>query len=104
MVIYTSWGVYINSRSTSEARIAAIDSIIDVLLTTALDAAGNDGMQEYYLDSGQSKVTVKYRSSNQVAAAISELENLKQIYVNRLNGRMIRNIPEQNLRHGKRWL
>jgi hypothetical protein len=99
MVVYTTWGLYINSKTTARERIAAIEAIIDVLMTTALGAAGNEDITEYYLDSGQTKVTMKYRGSEQVIKAIQGFETLKQLYISRVNGRQIRQIPEQNFRY-----
>lgn len=99
MVVYNNWGLYVNSKTTATARVVAIEAIIDALMTTALNAAGNDDLTEYYLDSGQTKVTVKYRSSDQVLKAIQGFETLKNIYISRINGRQIRQIPEQNFRY-----
>jgi hypothetical protein len=102
MVEYSSAAIYVNSCTTDRARIVAIDAIIDQLMTTGLEAAANGDLSEYYMDSGQTKITCKYRNATEVLAAIQAFEGMKNVYIGRLNGRMVRMVPEQNFRNGRR--
>jgi len=102
MVEYSSSAIYVQSCTTTEAKIAAIDAVIDALFLASLSAAGNSDLTEYYLDTGQTKVTCKYRGVKEISNAIDAFESIRQRYVSRLNGRQVRHIPEQNLRYGRR--
>lgn len=101
MVEYSSGAVYVNSCTGLQARIAACDAIIDALFTTGMATAENGDLTEYYLDSGQTKVTAKYRNPAEVLAAIQLYEGMRNTYITRLNGRQVRQLPEQNFRHGR---
>lgn len=98
MVEYSSGAVYVNSCTTTQARIVAIEAIIDVLMTTGLESAANGDLTEFYLDSGQTKITAKYRNPLDVLNAIKMYEGLKNLYIGRLNSRVVRQLPEQNFR------
>lgn len=102
MVEYSSAAIYIDSCTTTQARIVAIEAIIDVLMTTGLAAAENGDLTEFYLDSGQTKITSKFRNPMEIMNAIKMYEALKSVYVGRLNGRMVHQLPEQNFRFRNR--
>lgn len=76
----------------------AVDAIIDALLLQAADTAGTSNYSEYYLDDGQTRISTKYRSVMDVQAGIFAFERLRQMYLNRLNGRMIRLVDGKNFR------
>ena len=90
MVVFDSAAIYIKTAKTHLDKIKKIDAIIDALENTALDAAANSDVTEYSLDDGQTKIKTMYRSSTEIIKAIQSYEQLKQMYVNRLNGRMVR--------------
>jgi peptidyl-tRNA hydrolase len=102
MVEYSSAAIYIDSQQSLVDKITAIDAVIDALMSTGLKAAETGDLSEYYLDSGQTKITAKYRNPNEILTAIKMYEGLKSLYVNRLNGRQVRQIPEQNFRFPNR--
>lgn len=102
MVIYDSAGVYINSVTDAKDKIVRIDAVINALLETAAKAAANDNITEYTLDSGQTKIKTMYRGAASVMASIKAFETLKQIYVNQVNGRVIRLVDSKNFVNG-RW-
>jgi hypothetical protein len=96
MVEYDSAEIYIQSKTTLREKIAAMDAIISALETTALKAAGTDNISEYQLDDGQTKIRTMYRGASAVFRAIQDFERLRQMYVNRLNGRMVRLVDGKN--------
>lgn len=100
MVVYDSAANYVNSCTTLEARIAAIDNIISSLLTTALTAVGKGDIAEYSLDDGQTKIKTMYRSADEITKSIEGFEKIKQAYINQLDvarhGRRTRLVDSKN--------
>lgn len=82
---------YLESKTSMAARIEALDALIDKMILSTAEAI--DGMapsiSEYQLDDGQVKIKTAYRSIDQVTDGIKALEQMKQMYVNRLRGRTI---------------
>lgn len=95
-VIYDSAGIYIASRSSNLQKVIAIDAIISKLEEMALISAGTINIDEYSLDDGQTKIRTKYRSGADIATSIMDFMRIREIYVNRLNGRQIRLIDGRN--------
>lgn len=86
---------YIQSKSSSAGKIAAIEALIDKMLLDTIDPEGNppdwidnSGVASYTMDDGQMKVSTQYRSIDQVVKGIKSLEQLLQMYINRHNGHM----------------
>ncbi len=79
---------YIASRTGLQARIAAIDIIIDnniiLMGQQTTSKAGGTGM--YELDDGQIRIKVTYRSVKEILAINTGLEQMQQMYIRRLNG------------------
>jgi hypothetical protein len=100
MVTYDSAEIYIESCTTVQAKIVALDAIIDALMLTAAKAAANDHITEYQLDDGQTKIRTMYNGAAAVFKSIHAYETLKQMYINKLNGRTIRLVDSKNLRGG----
>ncbi len=100
MVTYDTAQIYVQSKKSMEDKLAAVESIIDNLMLMAADTAGTSNYSEYYLDDGQTKISTKYRSVMDVQAGILAFERLRQMYLNRLNGRVMRLVDSKNLR---RW-
>lgn len=96
MVIYDSAYIYIENCKSLQEKIDAIDLIIESLFSAATKAAGKDGISEYQLNDGQTIIKTVYRSVNQIFSSISAFERLKQMYINKLNGRVIRLVDEKN--------
>jgi hypothetical protein len=99
MVYYDTCGLYIQSRTTLEAKIAGIDAIIDALELAALAAASGSNVSEYQLNDGQTIIKELFRGPQGIATAINNFEAIKQRYVNRLNGRVVRAVDGKNFRH-----
>ncbi len=103
-VIYDKASIFIQEATCLKDKIARIDLIIISLEDNALKAADNDNIQEYELNDGQVKIRTEYRGTDAVLKSIMDFEKLRQMYVNRLNGRIIRAVDSKNLtgrRHGR---
>lgn len=98
MPIFDSAYIYIESATSLCDKITRIDAVIDALLTNALKAATTDNIEEYSLNDGQTIIKTRYRNSASVMRSIKEMETIKQVYVNRLNGRMIRLVDSKNFK------
>lgn len=96
MVYYDSAYKYIDCASTLRDKIAKIEIIISALEDTALKAAANDNITEYSLNDGQTIIRTVYKGADAVLASIQAFEKIRQMYINRLNGRMIRLVDGKN--------
>ena len=97
MVVYETCAIYVQDQPTLEAKIAALDAIIDALLGSALTMAGNDSIQEYSLNDGQTIIKTIYKGAVGIASAIRDFQRIRNIYVNQLNGRMVRLVDSKNM-------
>lgn len=98
MVIYDSSYKYVDSATTVQEKIVKIDAIITALEATALKSAANDDISEYSLDDGQTKIKTAYKGTESVLKSIESFIKLKEYYVNKLNGRVIRLVDGQSFR------
>lgn len=96
MVTYDSAAVYIDTATSLKEKIIKIDAVISALTDAALKAASNEDISEYSLDNGQTKIKTIYKSSASAFKAIEAFERIKQMYVNRLNGRIVRLVDGKN--------
>lgn len=87
---------YLESKTTLQARIDAIDALIDkmILRITEVVDGMNVSVEEYQMDDGQMKIRTRYRNVKDVEDGVASLEKMKQMYVNRLNGRVF-NLRDQ---------
>jgi hypothetical protein len=86
---YRSIYNYLDSIKETYDRIIAIDALIEkniLAIGAALDGPGA-GIAMYELDDGQVRIKTNYRSTTDIINANTALEKMKQLYVNRLNGR-----------------
>lgn len=88
MIIYTV-SEYIQSKTSLNSKICAIEALIDQMLVNAVEAIDNSGTASYSMDDGQMKVTTNYRSVDEITSGIKNLEKIKQMYVNRRNGHTV---------------
>ena len=77
---------YIQSKTSLNAKIVAIEALIDQMLLSAIDAIDDSGTASYSMDDGQMKVTTQFRSMTEITAGIRSLEKILQLYINRRNG------------------
>lgn len=97
MVTYDSAAVYVDQCSTLQAKITAIDAIIDALLLTAVKAAAGENISQYSLNDGQVIISTTYKTAADVQKSITAFEQIRQMYINRINGRVIRLVDSKNL-------
>lgn len=96
MIEYSSADIYIDCASDLRGKIARIDAVITALEDAALSAASKSGISEYWLDDGQVKIKTVYRNSVDIANSINTFEQIKQRYINRLNGRKFTLVDGKN--------
>lgn len=101
MIYYDSCALYISSTQDPRERIKKIDLIIDMLMTTGLSSAENADVNEYSLDDGQSKIKTVFNSPDKVISAINGFEKIRNIYINRINGRVTRLVPGSSIINGR---
>lgn len=91
---------YLECSKTYVDRIKAIDVLIEAMFLRMAESVGgmNPDVSEYHLDDGQVKVKTMYRSISEVQDGIKSLEQMREMYKNKLYGRctVLRN--EKNLR------
>lgn len=104
MVYFESAYKYIECASDLRDKIERINTIITALEDTALKAAANDNISEYSLNDGQTVIRTVYKGADAVLRSIEAFEKIKQMYVNRLNGRTFRLVDGKNFtgRYGGR--
>ncbi len=104
-VYYDTTGRYIESCKTLQQKIAAIDNVILLLIgqLRAPASTGSDNVSEYQLNDGQTIIREVYRGTRGITDALAALEIQKQMYVNRLNGRVHRLIDSKNFRRHGIW-
>lgn len=101
-VIFESIADYLGTCQGLDAKISALETIIEQLLVTSAKAAERGHLDEYWFDDGHVKIRTKYRSVADVARAITEYDKLLQMYINRRTGRMVRRMDSSNFT-GRRW-
>ena len=95
MVIYLASPIYQGGLDPC-AMVTFYETVIMQLNDAAMQAALNGDTVMYSLDTGQSKQTKTFRSAEDVSYAITALERLRQMWINRINGRMMRRVPKEN--------
>lgn len=101
MVIYDGAAKFIETATCLQDRVDKVQAIIDALYNTALVSAGNDDIEEYMLDDGQSKIRTIYKGTEAVLKSIHSFEKIKQMYINQINGRVVRMVDSKSLRTGR---
>jgi len=98
MVEYDSTLIYIQSATDLCDKIDKINAVITALEDTALKSAMNDDITSYMLDDGQTKINTTYKGTDAVIKSIHEMEKLRTMYENRLNGRHVKLVDSKSLR------
>lgn len=80
---------YLESKTSLQERIAAIDVLIDRMILTIGEAITGSAasVSEYSLDDGQIKIKTAYRSVPDIQEGIRGLETMRNLYINRMTGR-----------------
>jgi hypothetical protein len=100
MVIFQSVAEYIDSCTSLDAKIAAMDAVIDKLMIASIAAAESGHIDEYWFDDGHVKIRSKYRNPADMQASITSFERLRQMYINRKYGYVTRLMDQSNF-HGR---
>lgn len=80
---------YLQSASSLQDKIKAINALIDAIDDAALENIGDSGTASYRLDDGQMNINTEFRSIEDIQKGILLLEQRKQRYINRLCGRTV---------------
>jgi hypothetical protein len=97
MIEYDSEKIYIDSACSLKDKIKRVDAIILALYDAALASVGDEGIKEYWLDDGQIKIKKVYSGSASILMAIKNYEAIRQMYISKLNGRVVRLVDGKNL-------
>lgn len=100
MVTFQKASDYVLSCSGNNAKIAAIDAIIDQLLVAALTAAESGHLKEYWLNDGQVQIRCNYSTPESIERSILSFRRLRNMYINDRNGRVVRLVDASNLNGG----
>lgn len=100
-VYYDSAAIFVDSATKLCDKIAKIDLILDALLTNAMVAAGNENIREYSLNDGQTIIRTEYSGTEAVMKSFRAWEQIRQTYINRLNGRMVRLVDGKSVNGGR---
>lgn len=93
---YTSAGIYLQGKTTLAEKIAALDTIIDSLMIVAADSTANTNISEYMLNDGFTTIKAIYRNSGEIVNDIRKFETLRNMYLTRYNGRVMRSVDSKN--------
>lgn len=90
MCEYESFTAYINSAEYIKDKLNRVEAVINALYDAATEAADPERavFDEYWLDDGQSKIKAMHRSPEDIFKAIHNYEKIKQMYMNRIQGRV----------------
>lgn len=103
MAEFESAATYIACVRTPGERIKRIDQIIDALMDAALTAAETGYVDEYMLDDGQTKINQKYKSPEEIGAAIKKFQEIRNLYVNQAGGAFVKLVDRSNFKkYGRR--
>lgn len=88
---YDNISAYLVTKKTLIDRIRALEELIDLTILSLADHISGSGttISEYQLDDGQVKIKTGYRSLTEVSNGLKNLEHIKQLYTNQLNGRSV---------------
>ena len=90
MATFETITIYLETATCLKDKITKMDAIITALEDAALKGAEGVDIDEYWLDDGQTKIKNIFRDPNQIFKAIISYERIRQMYLNRLNGRSFR--------------
>ena len=84
---YMTISQYIECKSKLIGKIATYDLLIEKMEAAILEGTTSGHLVQYELDDGQMKCRAQYRSINDMTLALRSLEQARQRYINRYNGR-----------------
>lgn len=96
MVYFDSCQLYIESKSSINDRIVAINAVIVAMESALLKAATGQDISEYQLNDSQTIIKVVNRSVDSITKSMNALIALKNYYINNYNGRVFRALDSKN--------
>lgn len=81
---------FVECQSKLIGKVATYDIIIEKFEQALLEGAASGHLLQWELDDGQMKVRSQYRNVNDMTEAMNGLIKLRQYYVNKANGRLMR--------------
>lgn len=96
ITVYSSFDKYLGTCESIQAKILAIDLIIDQLLIAMTKAAAGEETTQYSLNDGQTVISATTRSVESISRSIVALEALQNRYRSRLHGRVGRFVDSKN--------
>lgn len=97
-VYYPSFRAYFEDADTLEMKVTRLNTIIDAQLTLAATSGLEDDVKEYRLNDGQTIINVTRRSVEEIMSTVRKLELVRQMYINRINGRGMRLVDHEDTR------
>ena len=81
--------IYLESKTTLLEKINAIEALIIKMISKIGETVDSDSLviDSYWMDDGQMNVKTQYKSLEDIEHSIFTLERMKNLYVNKYNGR-----------------
>jgi len=81
--------IWLESKTDLAERVAAIELLIDKMISKIGESLDdkNVTIERYWLRDGQMDIQTTYRTLDDIYKSVTTLERMKQMYLNRLNGR-----------------
>lgn len=86
---YTTIPQFIEQASKLIGKIATYDALIEAFEKSILESTTSGHLLQTELDDGQMKLRVQYRNTKDMVTAMEGLIKLRQMYINRYNGRSV---------------
>lgn len=96
MLYFDSCDLYIESKTTIADRIAAVEAVIQAMESALLKAAAGQDISEYQLNDSQTIIKVTNRDVGSITKSMNALIALKNYWINRYNGRVVRAMDSKN--------
>jgi len=101
MSVYENEVCFLQSCTTAQAKVSALDLIIDALLLASVDAGNTVDSQGYNLDDGQTKIKREYRSPSEIVDALTGFERMRNYYIAKCTGSVIQLRNQDTIK--RRW-
>ena len=87
---YTTISEFVEAKSKLIGKIATYDLLLEQMELAMLTGIESGHLVQVELDDGMMKLRTQYRNVNDLTKAITTIEKLRQMYINRYNGRGMR--------------
>lgn len=98
-IYYPSFRAYFEDADRLRDKITRLETIIDAQLTLLATSGLEDDVRSYRLNDGQTIINVVRRSADEIMKSIRHLEFTRNMYINRINGRVIRMTTHEDTRY-----